>query len=294
MLAKLMLAFRMTMGTISPPQEVPPPPPPPPPPAEKPKPPAPIRVGGDVQQALLILYMPGARWVNPVSAERLQRSRQAVESDPWDVCSRGDLVSHLDTDERFEHLLWMIENHPEWDGFYLPYPRNRPTLNTKHPRYDEQRHAWLRAVKDEPDHPIVLYNAASFFTVTEPERAMILLKRALELEPGEPLFLRGLGLVYGYAQVESLHPSPEFARYARMELQDSEEPLLLGVAWEPFWNWDCRMMASCGHKPPSFMLQLQQRPLSLERERSYLEPALPQPSRYTQSSCPNLDMPRRQ
>src|SRR3954470_9796977 len=109
MLAQLMLAFRMTLGTIAPPQEVPPPPPPPPP-AEKPKPPsAPIRVGGNPQQARIILYIPGARWVNPISAERLQQSRQAVESHPWDVCSRGDLVSLLDTDERFEHLLWMID-----------------------------------------------------------------------------------------------------------------------------------------------------------------------------------------
>src|ERR1039457_860074 len=194
MWAELMYVIRLAVA----PEDVPPPPPPPPP-AEMPRPRvvASIRVGGQVQASFL---GPGARWRNQLPPEVIVQRQQAVESNPDDVCARGDLITHLWSDTRYEHLLWMIAHHPEWDGFYLPDSLFGSQISDEQgARHDKSRQSWLQAVDREPRHAIVLYNAAMFFAIQEPERAAALLTAALQIEPDESRFRRGLGKVFGLA-----------------------------------------------------------------------------------------------
>jgi hypothetical protein len=297
MWAELMYVIRLAVA----PQDIPPPPPPPPP-IEKPKPSvASIRVGGQVQAALL---GPGARWWNYLPREVIVQRQRAVESNPDDVCARGDLITHLWSDDRYEHLLWMIAHHPEWDGFYLPdrlFGSRIP--DDQGARHDKLRQSWLQAVDREPRRAIVLYNAAMFFAIQEPERATALLTAAIQIEPGEPRFRRGLGMVFGLAQanpgevrmrlrVDRFQPHVEFARYAQEQLQGSDDMNLLRGALEPFWNWEGRQMAPSGYRPSPFIKELGERPASVLRERNYLDVGGASESRYTQSSC-EAPWPRR-
>ena len=276
------------------------PPPPPPPPAAKPRPTAPIRVGGQVQQ---VLSGPGARWLNYLPPEVIVQRQQAVASNPDDICARGDLITHLRSDDRYEHLLWMIAHRPEWDGFYLPDEFFASRISSRQGgRYGELRQSWLRAVDRTPQAAIVLYNAAIFFAIQEPERATALLKEALQIEPDEPRFRHGLGIVFGLAQadpeqvrmglgVDRFQPRVEFARYAQEQLRSSDDMDLLEGALEPFFNSDGRLMAPSGYKPSPFIKELGERTALISKESNFIVGGIPK-SRYTQSSC-EAPWPRR-
>jgi hypothetical protein len=271
-----------------------PPPPPPPPEIERPKAPAaPIRVGGSVQQAI---SGPGARWWNHLPPEMIAQRQRSVESNPNDICARGDLITHLWSEDRYDHLLWMIAHHPEWDGFYLPdYLFADRISRGQGGRYDELRELWLLAVDRTPPAAIVLYNAAMFFAIQEPEHATALLTQALQIEPDEPRFRRGLGIVFGLAQADPeqvrgrlgvtlFQPNIEFTWYAQGQLRISDDIALLGGALEPFFNSDGRSMAPVGFRPSPLIKELGNRIASISKERSHGIDGISK-SRYTQSSC---------
>jgi tetratricopeptide (TPR) repeat protein len=240
--------------------------------------------------------------MNPRSPEAIAKSRQAVEANPDDICARGDLITHLPSDDRYEHLLWMLNHHPEWDGFYLPYDTfASPFSGSRWGRYDELRQSWLRALDRTPRSAIVLYNAGMFFAIQEPERATTLLKEALQIDPDEPRFRSGLGMVYGLAQadpeqvqrrmgLDRIAPQIEFARYAQDQLQSSHDIELLQGAQLPFTNWDARQLAPTGYTPPPFMKELEARTALLAKQRN---PGELQKSRYTQSACESPFLPGR-
>jgi hypothetical protein len=73
--------------------------------------------------------------------------------------------------------------------------------------------------------------------------------------------------------IDRFQPNVEFSRYAREQLQSSDDIDLLKGALAPFFNWDGHLMA------------LGERPASLLRERNYLDVGSVSESRYTQSSC---------
>src|SRR5579859_6821388 len=103
-----------------------PPPPPPPKAAERPPTPSRIRVGGNVQAAPL--PKPAPQWqpaMNSLSEEQIGELEATIAKNPHDVCARGYLIAHGvgHVSNVTDHVLWMIANHPEWDGFLAPYPR---------------------------------------------------------------------------------------------------------------------------------------------------------------------------
>ncbi|HEV2689811.1 MAG TPA: hypothetical protein VGV35_14715 [Bryobacteraceae bacterium] len=111
----------------------------------------------------------------------------------------------MNTTTRAEHFVWMIQHHPEWDGFSLePHraltrARSRSIQEANDLTRQLKTH-WLKQIGPEQKSAMVLHNAAMFFAIREPEFAATLLKRAIELDPAEPLYVERLRLVYIGAQ----------------------------------------------------------------------------------------------
>ncbi len=205
--------------------------PPPPPVMEKPKPvtPARIRVGCQVQRGY---FGPAAQWFNPgvnsLSDVQIATLEGELSANPGDICARGYLIAHVQghLSRRMDHVFWMIENHPEWDGFMLNL--SPPGYGDEKGAFDRVRPAWLQQVGPEQRSGTVLHHAAVFFEWSDPDFAEALLKRAIDLEPNVPFHVEGLGILYGRAQ----HPgsNPAFAARAKSILLSSTDWLIVAGA----------------------------------------------------------------
>jgi hypothetical protein len=194
----------------------------------KPVTPARIRVGCAVQMAYI---GPSARWFNSgmesLSDEQIADLEKVVATHPEDVCARGYLIAHGQgrVSRRVDHVLWMIRNKPEWDGFLLnlspPYDGDEPGA------YDNVKAAWLQQVGPDQRSGTVLHHAAVFFESHEPEFAQALLERAIRLEPDVLLHIEGLGILYGRAQFGS---DPSFATRAKTALLSSADWVVVAGA----------------------------------------------------------------
>lgn len=227
---------------------------PPPPPRNVPTPPKQerIRVSGTVQST------PGpplgGEWLGMnmvVSHERFEALDRAVMHNPESLCARGWLIASIPDPSdreiqavrltRVEHLLGMIQFHPEWDGFSLDPFAGMAEPRSPHERDSDDRQrlreAWSRQIGPEQQSAMALHNAAMFFAIREPELAASLLRRAIAMESTEELYVERLGFVYGVAQVRAQRlvkfgvvTSPErlaFARQARELLLSSNDWILV-------------------------------------------------------------------
>jgi len=136
---------------------------------------------------------------------------------PDDVCARGYLISAYPHDwsisqsasqhiSRTEHLLWMVRNHAEWDGFTITplYSLMNPRSVVERGSRTQLKQAWTEQIGPMQHRGIVLHNAALFFAMSDPELAVTLLKRAISAEPEEPLFIAALGMIYAYSRVPAV------------------------------------------------------------------------------------------
>jgi hypothetical protein len=165
----------------------------------------------------------------------------AVLLNPEDLCARGQIISRGTGWSRVDHLLWMIQHHPEWDGFTanpLYSLANPPGLPLERGNYDLVKRAWLQQVLPTQTDSIVLHNASLFFALHEPSFAVALLKRAIELEPNEPVYVERLGMIYAISLMpRSLEPTvtetPAFrvlSEEAKNALRRSRDWILLAGA----------------------------------------------------------------
>jgi hypothetical protein len=89
--------------------------------------PARIAVGDKLQ---FVYTGPAAYWVGSrvLTEQELAAAERNVRANPDDICARGDIIAFARQSEpnhefdgltRLDHVLWMVRNHPEWDGFSL-------------------------------------------------------------------------------------------------------------------------------------------------------------------------------
>jgi hypothetical protein len=195
----------------------------------RPATPAHIGVSCNVQSAYT---GPAPQWFNngtaSLSDPQIADLEGVLSTHPEDTCTRGYLIAHGrgHVPRRLDHVLWMIENHPEWDGFLLDTSSAGNPSRTA--EYDLIKAAWLRQVHLNQRSGSVLHNAAVFFESREPDEALALLKRAIQIEPDVPFHVEGLGALYGRSQVWPKHPS--FAMRAKATLLSSTDPLVVAGA----------------------------------------------------------------
>jgi len=105
-------------------------------------------------------------------------------------------------DLRSNHLLWLIEHHPDSDVFRLS-----TVVTAMAPDYsgvnstniERARALWLRQAERYATNVNVLANAAKVFGVSDGRMAFELLKRVRALEPQNPEWLDWLAAVYAHA-----------------------------------------------------------------------------------------------
>lgn len=209
-----------------------------PPPRQEPKPATPqrIRLGCAVSSTYI---GPSPQWSrntkDSLSEAQVAELEAKVAENAEDLCARGYLIAYGGdgAKRRANDLLWMMEHHPEWDGF-LFYPRvygqSPPTLQS------DIRSAWLRQIGPSQGNAIVLHHAAKFFDSEEPFLAEELLLRAIRMEPGEPFHQEGLAVLYAReANMPMRHPS--FAEHAKAQLLLSNDPMVWAAALNGLWSY---------------------------------------------------------
>jgi hypothetical protein len=175
-----------------------------------------------------------------------------------------------------DHVLWMVQNHPEWDGFMLNlsgYPGEQR---------DRIRAAWLQHVGPDQRSGTVVDHAALFFEQSEPDFAEILLERAIRLEPDVPFHVERLGMLYGRSQ---FRPSSNlaFAMRAKSTLLSSTDSLIVAGALNAIRSF------SKGDDDLGTLLRTRLRELGGDQT-----PSLPSLSdRYRRSQCDPIPLLRR-
>ena len=218
---------------------------------------------------------------------------------PANLCARAWLIASIPEDPsdrefqdrrltRVDHLLGMIQYHPEWDGFSLGPLYALAEPRSPHERDSDShkrlREAWSGQIGLEQQSAMVLHNAAMFFAIREPAVAAALLNRAIAMEPTEELYVERLGLVYGVAQVRAerldkfgVVSSPEriaFARQARAMLLNSNDWILV--------RGGATAIAHCGCEEDHLYKELFSRADALSEKRN-----LPSWSgRFSRGGCP--------
>jgi hypothetical protein len=190
---------------------------------EKPKTPEIIRVGGSY---------------NLLTDSELSHLQQRIAEDPNDICVRGMLIRRTTwvqakNHPRTRHILWMIENHPDWEGFrfaeYLAVPRSDDE-KTGFPQISE---AWKRptTIASRSGRHDLLVNAAHSLAVMDPMEAATLLLRAMELEPNSQVYPYYLGRIYGLViDRYERGPGPHVKPWAeRQLLAVTDKRILLGA-----------------------------------------------------------------
>jgi hypothetical protein len=189
---------------------------------------------------------PGGRWVNRyyLSHHGTAEAEHVLLADPDNVEAHGRLAAEchfrMSASCRLSEVLWMIQHHPEWDGFLLaPFYNPTGSWNEERETYDSLKPAWMLHTYSQS--AVVLHNAAMFFAISEPRLAADLLQRAIALEPKNTLYVQRLGMVYALSLISpevlkklgygpgavSSRERTEFAQRAQEALSHSQNWLLL-------------------------------------------------------------------
>lgn len=263
--------------------------PPPPPPIEKPMKPVPIRVGCLAQVAY---PGPAPRWFHnggdSLSDAQIVALERELQANPQNTCARGYLIAYGEdhVSRRMDHLQWMVENHPEWDGFMLNLsaPHWNAVPAERERMHQRVRAAWLPHTGPNQRDASILHHAAVFFTPDEPDYARALLEQAILLEPGVPFYVEELGALYGHSQ-RFADANPSFAEYARRTLLASRDWLIVAGALDA--------MGAFFRGPTGNLAKTLQARLTELHGKLDLKDLPSRSSRYTSSPCAPMPLLRR-
>ncbi len=188
----------------------------------------------------------------PVTLEaRRESMEQQLEKNPGNLALRSNLLSMYPADaqdqpireRRRYHILWLIENHPEFADLAQFYaildPKDDPDGHSQSARL------WKQAAKPDAD-PRIVANAVAFFQRSDPAAASALLNLSWSAHPQDPVLAKARGqldvlLVLGITRLtrnndvsahsSALRKSPEAAK-AREEIEASDNPELLSASAE--------------------------------------------------------------
>jgi len=168
----------------------------------------------------------------------------SLEEAPDDLQNRKVLATYYgirgDKSKRLEHALWLAENHPEAVGgcVYCKVTFQDSPLDSVE-SFERARPIWLRHAELRTSESNVLMNAAGFIVQFDPNLAERLLLQGRELEPKNRRWAEALADIYGKGIFTDgrfrpqTPPSPSrqaFARRARLVLEKSTDPVIVGLA----------------------------------------------------------------
>jgi tetratricopeptide (TPR) repeat protein len=157
-------------------------------------------LAGDRAEAQQLALM-GAK----LSASAAQDLETALAKDPEDLAARTELIGYYwhraltSTASRQplqQHVLWIVEHHPEAAIGGLPEAQLSPFQDGK--AYEDAARGWRQAAVDHASDPAVLWNCAAFFLLSDRPFSAELLKKGEVLDPRSPEWPRQLGRLYRF------------------------------------------------------------------------------------------------
>lgn len=181
-------------------------------------------------------------WVFPANADEAAQMEAQLASNPDDTNLHRKMLMYYMTQQQVANfvaqLLWFIQHDPGAQAVQYAglYPEG--TLLNTPDDYVRLAAAWEQALKRHSDSPDVLYNGATFFQHTDPERSITLLRQAVQLDSSTkaPRYEAQMANIYAQAVVAALHfPTnsmkfnPDLAAKLQIELEASIDPALLSM-----------------------------------------------------------------
>lgn len=143
-----------------------------------------------------------------MTTEEKTALEEQVTRNPYDVKSRTRLLDYYSINQystngqkdaeaasaRLRHIVWLIEHAPESEVLGSPYSSLNKRLEPTD--YEQVSQAWLKALQDSPENPLILMNASRFFLHDDRNRSEELLLRGQALNPDSPRWPASLGHLY--------------------------------------------------------------------------------------------------
>lgn len=148
-----------------------------------------------------------------LSEEAAQQLEDALKQTPDNLSIRIKLLGYY-LQRRFQsqsarkirqqHVLWIIQTHPEAPIAGLPYAALDPVLDGA--VYEQGAKLWRQQVTDHTNNTVIVGNAAAFFLLHDSTFAEQLLKTGAALEPDNPKWPGSLGHLYDLGSSRKSEP----------------------------------------------------------------------------------------
>jgi hypothetical protein len=197
-----------------------------------------IEHADSAEEAMKLLW--NGRVLRQSEADELERR---LELEPGDRAIRTQLVGYYWTNiserrhDLQRQLLWIIENDPDSVVAGTLYARLSPISDGS--AFWRARQLWIRHVGSKDASPVVLRNAASFFSIYDTDLALEILERATSEHPEDPELLEQMIQLYVVkASAEGQRGNTRVARNyivrveSMLDYHDGERrvPLLVSLA----------------------------------------------------------------
>lgn len=170
---------------------------------------------------------------DPVEAEKYLREAIRLKPDYYDAhYNLAQLFVQTRPEEAMQHYRVCLKSH-EW---FLPHAyHNLGLLLAKKGEVEEAREMLEAAAKLEPKNPKILGNLASVLTSRDPERAVRLCQKALELSPGDPEIVHKLSFALNqlgrrseavayYEKALDVHPESPALHFQLAQILPESDP----------------------------------------------------------------------
>jgi predicted Zn-dependent protease len=156
-----------------------------------------------------------------------QQLEDTLKQTPDDLSIRTKLLGYYSQRQfqsdsarkvRQQHVLWIIQNHPESKITGLPFAELDFSLDGK--AYAQGATLWRQQVADHLNNAAILHNAAAYFLLHDHAYAEDLLKKGAALEPNNPDWLERLAHLYSLGS--SRKSDSQKAASAAMALKNLE------------------------------------------------------------------------
>jgi beta-lactamase regulating signal transducer with metallopeptidase domain len=178
------------------------------------------------------------------TAHQAAALESSLQTDPNDLELRTKLLFyyswHRQSPQLVEQALWFVQHHPA--SLALAWAQS---LGNATPMSEKEvaplKSAWEHAIAANPVSADVLFNACEFFKKDDPERALTLLHRVQNLDPGDTeRYASAITSIYVSAEMvllrprgkfaDSIHLNRELALKLSTELEESDNPTFLSRA----------------------------------------------------------------
>jgi hypothetical protein len=154
-----------------------------------------------------------------LSAEVVKELEEGLKTKPNDQTAREKLIRHYFIasltsrspeieEKREQHILWLIEHHPESELAGSPEASILPMGSDGDSEgYKRGKQLWLQQVEKHPEDKAIVSHAAHFVGLNDPRTGRELLEKALALDPGD--FQSAGSLAQSYEMEGRWGKSPE-------------------------------------------------------------------------------------